>query len=90
MSTELAWRTWQDVVRSVAWDVLGQEISYETADWFLWEHTGFPSFWDIPGVSNFRMEQRFVVALCEVQLREAFARVIDPLPNVAEYGLIAL
>lgn len=45
MSTALARMTWLDLARSVAWE-FGIDLSYADADYVLWEHTGFPSFWE--------------------------------------------
>ncbi len=44
MTTALACQTWADLARSVAWE-FGIDLSFDEADYVLWEHTGFPSFW---------------------------------------------
>lgn len=44
MTTDLARLTWTDVARSVAWE-FGFDLPFAQADYILWEHTGFPSFW---------------------------------------------
>jgi len=61
-STALMIPTWRDTARGVAWE-FGRDISPEEADYLLWEHTGFPEFWNgDPG------------ACCRQQLREFFAQ----------------
>lgn len=44
-STALMIPTWRDVARGVAWE-FGFDLTDQDADYVLWEHTGFPEFWD--------------------------------------------
>ena len=45
MTSALVPVTWHDLVRSVAWEHGIEWVSPWDADYILWEHTGFPSFW---------------------------------------------
>ncbi len=62
-SKALARPTWRDLARSVAWE-FGIDLSFEDADYVLWEHTGFPSFFHGDPIES-----------CTAQLREFFAGV---------------
>jgi hypothetical protein len=44
-TTAIRPQTWADLARSVAWE-FGIDLSFDDADYILWEHTGFPSFWE--------------------------------------------
>lgn len=44
-TTDLVPMTGIDLVRSIAWQN-GKDISSQDADYLLWNHTGFPAFFD--------------------------------------------
>ena len=56
-------QTWTDLARSVAWQH-GIDLGVDEADYILWNHTGFPSFWN--------GDPR---TCCEVQLHNYFERI---------------
>lgn len=58
--------TWVDLVHKVAKEH-GQRVSEAEADHILWEHTGFPSFWEGDPRSHFT-----------AQLHEFFGREVGP------------
>jgi hypothetical protein len=63
VTTALACLRWVDVARQE----LGADVSQDEADYILWNHTGFPHFWDV-GVDGDTPEQ-----CCRTQLRKYVA-----------------
>lgn len=55
--------TWQDLAKDVGKE-FGKTLTNDQADYLLWNHTGFPSFWKGDPVEE-----------CRAQLRSAFKRV---------------
>lgn len=39
-------KTWRRMVQDIGFDVLHREITNDEADYVLWEHTGFPAFFE--------------------------------------------
>jgi len=63
---EVKGKTWNDLVREVFPDATDEQ-----ADYILWEHTGFPGFWNIPNEGNTPEE------CCRQQLYNLRERVIE-------------
>ncbi len=63
MVTEEATFTWQDLAKEVGRE-FGKTLNDKQADYLLWNHTGFPSFWKEDPIEE-----------CRAQLRAAFRRV---------------
>lgn len=59
-------KTWVELVREVFPDATDDE-----ADYILWEHTGFPSFWNIPEEGETPEE------CCKFQLELLKERIVD-------------
>ena len=57
-------QTWAELTRDVARE-FGLTLSDDEVDYALWEHTGFPYFW-----------QGDPVECCTAQLREHFASIV--------------
>lgn len=55
--------TWQDLAKEVGKE-FGKTLNDKQADYLLWNHTGFPSFWNGNPIEE-----------CREQLRAAFRRV---------------